>query len=361
MSKLPSNMLLCFAHKGEARSFLKHYPFQPVAFPVEGLYRCEASLLLITGEGLQRTSEKLGAVLGGFYREIREIVNLGIAGALDERAKPGEVLSIRTCYGEGQNGPLFHSFTSRDGHATVDCISSVERVEDPEAAQRLAPFAPLVDRELWSIGSLAKRFALPFRSLKLVADRAGVDTREVCATLRLEDPGIPLLQAFRETFAGIVEDPAPVLAAENPLGPGFYCTASQQRRLESMLKALALKGGEENLAILKKAGIGEIRQRPIAPKARTQALLENLHALLNPFESRLRGILEEMVQPLAEAGFEVRFSPHLEQDWLEIKALLHNSGQTRKLGEALQRFTLEEIQALLNGDPQIYKKVDSSQ
>lgn len=168
--------LLVFAHRGEAQAFLKGRNFREVDFAFNGVFQSEKELLLLCGEGLDAAEERLSTLLGAFGKDISLVLNLGIAGSLSDSLTPGEIYPIRAAYREPEAVQALPAFRSADPNARIDCISARRRVLTPAYAQRLAPFAPIVDRELWAIASLCAQQGIPFRSCKLISDRAGVDT-----------------------------------------------------------------------------------------------------------------------------------------------------------------------------------------
>ena len=166
--------LLTFAHRGEAKAFLKRDQFGPVPFFFDGLYKNDQRYLLIHGEGPQITSEKVSVVCGAFRNEIHAVINMGVCGSLKENDfKIGTIYPIRTCYKEDE----FKSFSTAN-KTGVDIISSKERVMSPEKVKNLSYFAPLVDREAWAVGSVCQTLDIPFYSYKMVSDYS--DNEDIC-------------------------------------------------------------------------------------------------------------------------------------------------------------------------------------
>lgn len=168
--------LLVFAHRGEAQAFLKGRNFREVDFAFNGVFQSEKELLLLCGEGLDAAEERLSTLLGAFGKDISLVLNFGIAGSLSDSLTPGEIYPIRAAYREPEAAQALPDFRSADPNALIDCISAQRRVLTLAYAKRLAPFAPIVDRELWAIASLCADYNLPFLAYKLISDRAGVDT-----------------------------------------------------------------------------------------------------------------------------------------------------------------------------------------
>lgn len=168
--------LLIFAHRGEAQEFLQRLPFQAADTEFKGFYETEERSLLLCGEGLPAAHARVSAVLNAFGETLSLVLNLGIAGSLSDSLTAGEIYPIRAVYREPEGGQALPSFRSADPNALIDCISAQRRVLTLAYAKRLAPFAPIVDRELWAIASLCADYNLPFFAYKLISDRAGVDT-----------------------------------------------------------------------------------------------------------------------------------------------------------------------------------------
>nr|NIP24013.1 hypothetical protein [Phycisphaerae bacterium]NIR93327.1 hypothetical protein [Gammaproteobacteria bacterium]NIW46580.1 hypothetical protein [Gammaproteobacteria bacterium]NIW98108.1 hypothetical protein [Phycisphaerae bacterium]NIX27828.1 hypothetical protein [Phycisphaerae bacterium] len=240
--------LLVFAHRGEAKVFIKRGHFQPVGFLFNGLYEREGELLLISGEGVQSTTERLSAVCAAYAKEIETVINMGIAGSLTQNTAEGEtepielngIYSVRTVYGDNGSDIAFRTFTSDDPNARIDCISANNRVLEDDDAQRLSWFAQLVDRELWACGSVCALFKLPFCSYKLVSDVAGQGTDCIDISHRAGEFSRRLYQFYGELTA----QKKRVAKAENhewQLPDAFYATTTQRRQLASLLKNLTVK------------------------------------------------------------------------------------------------------------------------
>lgn len=198
--------LLAFAHRGEAEAFLKQGRFKALPFSFKGLYESEREMLLLTGEGIHSVIEKLGAVCAAFHQNISEIINLGIAGSLNNEVELGKIYAIRMILREGVSPNSFPVFRSADVTAQTDCITAEKRVLEKSYAARLASFAPVVDRELWAIASLCSRFGLPFRSYKLISDRAGEDAETLNIKRRATEYSARLYEHYRACERDLLRD-----------------------------------------------------------------------------------------------------------------------------------------------------------
>lgn len=268
--------LFTFAHRGEAQLFLKKGGYKPIPFYFDSLYDNGTNFLLITGEGLQKTTEKVAAVCAFYKSRIPQIINLGIAGSLSSELQLGEIYSVRTVYREDE----FHSFTSSEGLSSFsrfDCISALNRVVTDEKAEQLGYFAQIVDRELWAIGSCASLFKIPFRSYKLIADRAGSQTD--CFDLKKR-----ALSFSEKVYDYFCTEVIPrTVGSRNLLIPeGFYATVSQSKKLESLCRKLALKWRIEPEKVFEHPDLERLKREEKHPKKRTKLLLELLNRELTP-------------------------------------------------------------------------------
>ncbi len=163
--------LLCMAHRGEAQQFISSLQLKAID---NRFYMSEELALLITGEGPFEVLTHLSYYFAKFG--ISEVINLGIAGALDDKLSLNQVYSVRTLYAYGNNEPRFHSYTSHDQHAVLDAITSENRVLSDEFALELSHYAHIVDREAWAMGKVCNEFKIPFYCYKLISDFAGAKT-----------------------------------------------------------------------------------------------------------------------------------------------------------------------------------------
>jgi hypothetical protein len=329
--------LLTFAHRGEAKAFLREFPFKPVSFPFEGLYLNEKKLLLITGEGVQAASEKLSAVLGA-YPQIEKVLNFGVCGTLEEKFNEGEIYPIRTCYMEKNSTMEFKSFSSQ-GKNGVDCVSAHQRVLDGGYAKYLSYFAPLVDREVWAIGSVSSLFKKPFHSYKYVSDNA--DGEEICQVVssKADEISESLLNYFLKLeFTPNIKGIIPELK-------GLHFTTSQKRLYNSLLKKLEIKG----LPLEKIINLYEINALPLSPKQKAARVLKEMEASLFPFNEKVKNKLQNIIAPLEEEGLKIKLPKNFEIDEVEIGSVIKNHQDLSKLIGILKEFPLDRIQKAFRG------------
>jgi nucleoside phosphorylase len=104
------------------------------------------------------------------------VINIGIAGSLDSSIQLNQIYGIRSVHHEHYGVKGYPSFQCMETHSRFDCVSAARRVDNDIYAKSLEKIAPIVDRELWAIGSVCNHFNLPFKSYKLISDFAGKST-----------------------------------------------------------------------------------------------------------------------------------------------------------------------------------------
>ncbi|MFI6445122.1 nucleosidase [Kitasatospora sp. NPDC050543] len=153
-------------------------PLLVVAVKEEAVYLGDGLPVLLTGIGKINAASAVATVLARAERP-SEIVNLGTAGAL----RPGwagthqvaEVLQhdidtpgLYALTGRTYGAPISVSDVAGPVLATGDLF-----VSDPEARERLALTADLVDMEGYAVATVAQRAGVPVRLVKHVSDEAG--------------------------------------------------------------------------------------------------------------------------------------------------------------------------------------------
>ncbi len=342
--------LLTFAHRGEAQAFLTAGHYKPVDFLFEGLLKSEHSFLLITGEGVQTTSEKTIAVLTRFNDEIDEIYNIGVAGSLTEKLKKDDLLWIRTSFAHHAERLEFKSFTSETVTATHDCMTAFTRVLLPQERKKLSLFADLVDRELWAVASAAHLFKKPFQSLKIISDDTRSDHEDICKFVKEEAPRFSekLLQEFkRKEGLTSVELHAP--ATQFIVDKDFYFTVSQERKLFSTLEGLRLRGTSEK-ELFSDPFVLALKEQELLPKERTRQLLLFLTEKLNPISKIIRENIEESLASLKEARIQTTYDNDFEEDWLNLSVRIQSTRDLERVKNALKIFSYEDFKKILNGE-----------
>jgi nucleoside phosphorylase len=342
--------LLTFAHRGEAQAFLSAYSFRPCEFVFDGLLKSDDYYLLITGEGPQPTSEKTITVLAKLSDEITHVINLGVAGSLNPKHKLHDLVWVRTAYAHHAEKLEFKSFTSTSANATNDCMTAYTRVLDENEKKKLSQFASLVDRELWAVASAATLFKKPYTSLKIISDEMKAPEGDICKFIKTEAPlfSEKLLEEFQRSEGR----PAITKEKTRPQGflhdPLFYFTTSQERKLESTLEGLKLKGVSLD-SLLNDPEVIAIKEQDKLPKERTRLLLLFLGAKLNPISLKILAAIEDSIEPLTDAKISVNFDNEFEEDWLNLSIKIQSTRDLERVKNALKIFSYEDYKKIFEG------------
>lgn len=350
-----THLILSFAHRGEAQSFLKELPFKSIA---QDHYQWEDGSikrsLIITGEGLENTTLKLAKTLGG--QSADHLINLGICGHIPragEEFSIGQVVQVRTTMkAESTNDLVFKSYTTSPSIKLqlpqVDLISTVSRVLDKKIHTKFNPFASLVDREAWAIGLVADHYQTPFSVIKVISDFAD---GEFCQMVK-DDALIWSDSLLREylKWEAILLDQEKESDENFTLDfPELYLTVSQERTLSNLLKALRLKGREIS-SLKEETNYNDICSQKIHPKKKSKIFLENLKDILNPLEKDLRDRLSQQTKLLSQAGFQVRFDQGFEKEVLHLNISLENEEEYKRAIKALEQYDFKKFQKTIRGD-----------
>lgn len=345
--------LLTFAHRGEAQAFLSAYLFRPVEFFFDGLLKNDDYYLLITGEGPHSASEKTISVLAKFSHEITHVYNLGVAGSLNDKLKLNDLVWIKTSYAHHAEKLEFKSFTSTHATELNDCITSYSRILEIEEKKKLALFANLVDRELWAVASSATLFKKGFSSLKIISDELIID-KEIDVCKFVKEKALHFSEKLFSEFT-LKEDSTFIpLKPEKPdseflNNPLFYFTTSQERKLNSTLEGLKLKGIASD-TFSNNSEIQVIKESEKLPKERTRLLLQLLAEQLNPVSVKIRAEIESALSPLSDAKIITTYDTDYEESWLNLTIRIQSARDLEKVKNALKIFSYEDYKKILDGN-----------
>ena len=340
-------VLILFAHRGEAQVFLRELKATPLAFPFPHLFEYSKGLILITGEGLYGALEKTASLLGHFT-SIKEVWNLGVAGALRPEIEVGQIYPLRTLYCLGKNSRQteFQSYTTafQRGETQIDCISSPFPILNACEADHADAFAPLVDREAWAMARACQLFKLPFYSVKLASDRPAQE-EQICQRVKANSEvwSDQLYRWFQKEREGKKEQksrPTPALSLSE--FPNLYFTVTTERKLHSLVDAFKRKGlNLEEIKILGKWN--ELQDSSLGHKDRAKKFLHQLQDSLCPLPLPIQNKVEKWITPLRKAGIQVHFDPLLDSRKITLKTQIQDASDLEKLQEALKKFSFDEF------------------
>jgi hypothetical protein len=340
--------LLTFAHRGEARSFFDRLDLTPVHGNT--LYRFKEGLLLITGEGLFESMNAVTKTITEFP-SINEIINLGVAGALDSELTQNEIVQVRTAYLELEGKPQFHSFSTENidtPFKTVDCLTSTRRILDQSTANELLPYAAIVDRELWAIARAVKEEKTPLISLKVISDLPSEEKAEICQVVK--DEADHYSNLLFDAWKSIIDrdEVSNDEDEELPFAEQFHFTTSMRTSLTKKLSQLHIKYPGEPLEDL--INFESIIEKEIRPKDKANELIHEINGLLNPYRVALEKRLSRLTPGLKSAGLSPSFDPNLEKVQLHIKGTMTSKKDIDKAISQLEKFDFDQLKTILEGE-----------
>lgn len=367
----PPPLLLCFAHRAEARVLLKEWDLRPHtddlgpwASCFSGQAQGQKIYALITGEGVHQAQATLSLLLGQLWPIVPIIINYGVAAGLREEVELKKIYSIKTVYAQKYpNEMYFHSFQLQGER---DLVSAAERVLTPDSCHYLSAFAPVAERELWGVCQAAQLVKAPVHAFKWISDlpfkkAAESPSQEICQ--RVKDQSEEFGQAFGSHFKSwlqsFLKNPKTEALNErdesDPLElldhPDTYFSITQKRQYLGLLKSLKRKD-ESLLEDFKKSAHKLIEQNiedGHRPKRITPQIIQEGLDLLSPFEKRLRQRLEALATPLSSAGAQVSFDPLKEKAQFTLKASIQHPRHLQKLKEGIESFSFKDFEAVMKG------------
>lgn len=340
MQDFNSETLLVFAHRAEASAFLPDSG--PIDHVFDGLlFHPSFGYILLCGEGLWSPRERLASVLTRFS-EISHVINLGVCAGVRQGIRTGDIFSIRTVYGEGE----FKSYSSSDPEGGIDCLSAKERVLTKEKAAELDNFAPLIERELWSVASVCELFKKRWSAYKLVSDLPSEGDPRLCELVKERSSEWSLVlkdfferrRSSQQMLAPGTGEPMPLFKSE--LAPLFYLTTTTERQVRGLKQKL----GHSRFESL----VSEYAQISFErPKERTLALIAALARALNPFRAKLEDEISARTQALKDQGIQVNYPWPLESTHFNLKFQIQSAEDIARLKHALDQFPYEELKRLI--------------
>lgn len=367
----PAPILLCFAHRAEARALLKEWEFKafpdgfgPLSDGFETQWQGLKIYALITAEGVGQARTKLSLFLGQLWPTIPVVVNYGVAAGLRDEVELKKIYSIKTVYAQKHPQEMqFHSFQLQGEY---DLVSASERVLNQNSCEYLSAFAPVADRELWGICQAAQLVKAPVHAFKWISDRPYQQTDqgappEICQ--RVKEQSEEFGQAFSAHFKTWSDS---FLQTSNSQGgtdheerdaiglldhPDTHFSTTQKRQYLGLLKTLKRKD-EKLLENYKSTALELIKQnveQNQRPKKITPELIQVGLDLLSPFEKQLRQKLENLAAPLSSAGAQVSFDPLKEKAEFTLKAHIQHPRHLQQLKMGLENFSYEDFEAVMKG------------
>jgi nucleoside phosphorylase len=193
--------LLVFAHRAEAGEFFRAYPDFNVSAD-RNVYQSKQrnATLLICGQGPEKAGGRLAALLADKI-QYSEIINLGIAGSLTPDSTPGDVLFINQV--RVSISPSLLTLSLPDPNVPVAECSSFDKpvteingiMDDIGGGKK-----QLVDMELFSLVSVARKYSIPVTAIKVVSDMVGAEEQFRDIRAKLPHYSRLLYQMYEQYF-----------------------------------------------------------------------------------------------------------------------------------------------------------------
>jgi hypothetical protein len=323
--------LITTAHLGEAQGVIETFKLKKLS---QDIYVGESLVVLITGEGPFEASIKTALTIPKY--PFTKVINIGIAGTLDSTLNIGEIYPVRTIYLVQDLKPQFKTFHSfKEG---IDCITSFERMLDPEKAKFLRGIGKLVDREAWGVAMAAKVAAIEFISYKLVSDIAG--TVDACESIR--EQAEDFSQKIAEFIKGDEE-----IATEDVI-PGFYFTFSTRHQLDNLTQKLSIK--YETKEVFNLFPVSELQEMKLAPKERTKRLIQLMEQKLDPLKKLIEEKKSLWMKTFEDQGFKVQTDPSFENSDVTISMTVKHDEDLHEKAQQLKNLTVVPFKEILRGN-----------
>ncbi|MAX65397.1 MAG: hypothetical protein CME66_00520 [Halobacteriovoraceae bacterium] len=329
--------LICIAHRGEAQQFIQALKLKTRN---NEFYHNHDLALLITGEGHLEVMTKLPYYIAQY--DFQEIINYGIAGALNKKLEIKTLYPIRTSYAYFGNKPIFHSYPVMASTRHLDCISSDKRVLNNEDADQMSAFADLVDRELWAIGKIARQYKLPLRAYKLVSDYANEQTQCFELKNQAKEYSQIMLEHFNQNKN---QAQIPAIKKSQQLDLSFHTSFTQTKRLETLQQKLDPQSIAYALEELEK----EESFKKLKDKQKANKLISKLEAIVNPLNQKFTHYLENLFLPFKKIGANISYDPKLDQRKLVLKMEINDQKNIENLTKTLKGFQFQDVEKVWQG------------
>lgn len=353
--------LLTFAHKNEAAAFFHFHQYKQIA-DVNDLYSDGCNYLLITGEGLWDSLTKTMMTLHYFDKQslkVQCILNLGIAGSLRLGHKKFETYQIRTCYALlNVEKPEFHSYSTNNILTTqnlplLDCLSSHYRTITTADKVPLAPFANIIDRELWSIAKAATCFNIPWNSIKVISDEISEENKCDLIQEQAHEYSKILYHTWKNSFTqketATSQDDFPFLNVLLPTLQNYqiHLTFSQRHQVQDLIRRLLL---QENISIetlLEEVPFSMWESK--RPKDNSQSFIQWLKLRLTPQLGKFATNISKWLKIWQNPNIQFQMSTTDDFEALEVKFKSYNTKDWHVFLEHLQKIPRDELENILAG------------
>jgi hypothetical protein len=334
--------LIILAHRGEAQSFIRALELNLIDEKLALYHDLDKKIaLVISGEGIYGVLTKLPFIIASF--EITEILNFGIAGALDQGLTLGEVYSIRTSYAHNEKSPEFHSYTSLDESAGVDCITNHERVHSSEVCKKLENFAAIVDRELWAIGKTADFYKIPYASFKLISDMAGPEVNCFDIKDKAKNFSDKLLAYYYSLELPSIKKKSNI---NQKITLDINASFTQIKRIEKLWEILSLRTAHSFEQFV------ETSKQDLGNRKHINAFIESLEDAINPLQTKVKRTIENQFMGFNKIGAQVIYDKKFESSDFTLQMKINSQSNLDNLTNAITEFKLAHYLQVWEGNVQ---------
>lgn len=362
--------LLHFAHRLEAKAFFDNSDFVLIKEAKNDLYYSKELhlALLISGEGhLNALESSLQSILFFDYQwkePVSEIINLGICGALNPKLKKETIVLPRCSLLVNTNHtPAFQTYETHNEINAISCLTTEERIQSTQLAEKLNTFGDIVDRELWGVLRAANLTHLPVYSVKVVSDNA----REVtCELIKDEAHHFSKLlkQWFDENIAittnknenksknQLLDVEIFLQKANIYQHPLLHFSQTQKHQIKKLYHGLKIQNESEEKNFLQSPEMLEIFQLEWTPKKRATEIISLLQSRLNPYMANWQKDFQELTKPLRRENIQLHIDPKLESTQTTIIFDCKNESDFNNKLKALSDFSYKNFNHLMHGHHQ---------
>lgn len=347
-------ILLCFAHRGEAQSFISRLKLSQVHDSFFTSFVSGNIHVLITGEGPYTTLPIMMAYLQKHDGRFSKIINFGIVAGIDKLTQVGQGYWIHSVYLEQEDLEFnYHSYpceipNSVDKTTTKKVMTVHRRVLSAEVASKLSPVAELVDREVWALGMATHFYKIPLMSFKVVSDQPKIEKEEFCH--RIREKSLEFSEEFFQEYERCFQDfSAPAFELENKIenhffpteilnDPLFHFSVTQKHRYQNLFQKLQKKENFDfkKFVLEQKLMLSSLKVRP---KDRSREFLQNLENQVNPLWTKMKEQISEDLSILNKVDIDLHQDLTLESDQCEISFEVDSAESLNLKIESLKDFS----------------------
>jgi len=349
-------ILLTFAHRLEAKAFLSYFK-DLKAHPVyKNLYISEKDqlALLLSGEGILSSATSLSSACT-LLPNLKKVINLGVAGALNPSFKVGDILIGKIAYAskssESKN-MQFKSFPLEEllnEFSSYDIVSAEERVLNTSEKKYLSHFGDLVDREIWGLAYSANQFNIPISSIKIISDSK--DDEEFCQTVK--DSALKfsndLLSFFLEYISvkEINVKKSEITDFEKYFSshPNIFLTTAQKNLLRKFSKKIKLT--DQLISETEEIINRHIEKRP---KDISKHVFDFFEKLYSPTIYHLNQVARESIFSLNSPQIKFSPDPIFESPEISFSGKLKNEKHKDEIISKIKCIKIDEWSETINGD-----------